>query len=93
MPYGMPTFGDSSNAMAPASAGRAVSTNNADEFSSARLALHTAWGKMVGVRGFEPPTPASRRRCSTRLSYTPMVGSVGAVDGEFSQSVQGLFVA
>ncbi len=28
-------------------------------------------GKLVGVRGFEPPTPASRRRCSTRLSYTP----------------------
>ena len=27
---------------------------------------------MVGVRGFEPPAPASRRRCSTRLSYTPM---------------------
>ena len=24
-----------------------------------------------GVRGFEPPTPASRRQCSTRLSYTP----------------------
>ena len=27
---------------------------------------------MVGVRGFEPPAPASRRRCSTKLSYTPM---------------------
>ena len=27
--------------------------------------------KMVGVRGFEPPAPASRRQCSTRLSYTP----------------------
>ena len=26
---------------------------------------------MVGVSGFEPPTPASRRQCSTRLSYTP----------------------
>ena len=26
---------------------------------------------MVGVRGFEPPAPASRRQCSTRLSYTP----------------------
>ncbi len=26
-----------------------------------------------GVRGFEPPTPASRRQCSTRLSYTPTV--------------------
>ena len=27
--------------------------------------------KMVGVSGLEPPTPASRRRCSTKLSYTP----------------------
>ena len=27
--------------------------------------------ELVGVRGFEPPTPASRRRCSTKLSYTP----------------------
>src|SRR4051812_22008620 len=28
---------------------------------------------MVGVRGFEPPTPASRTQYSTRLSYTPMI--------------------
>ena len=27
---------------------------------------------MVGTGGFEPPTPASRRRCSTRLSYVPV---------------------
>ena len=33
---------------------------------------------MVGVSGFEPPTPASRRRCSTRLSYTPAEGCVRA---------------
>ncbi len=26
---------------------------------------------MVGVRGFEPPTPASQTQYSTRLSYTP----------------------
>jgi hypothetical protein len=26
---------------------------------------------MVGVRGFEPPTSASRRQRSTKLSYTP----------------------
>ena len=26
---------------------------------------------MVGVSGFEPPAPASRRQYSTRLSYTP----------------------
>ena len=30
---------------------------------------------MVGVRGFEPPTPASRTQCSTRLSHTPTVGA------------------
>ena len=27
--------------------------------------------KMVGERGFEPPTPWSRTRCSTRLSHSP----------------------
>src|SRR5512145_2467828 len=27
---------------------------------------------MVGVRGFEPPAPCSRSKCSTRLSYTPI---------------------
>ena len=27
--------------------------------------------QLVGVRGFEPPTPASRRQYSTKLSYTP----------------------
>ncbi len=27
---------------------------------------------LVGVRGFEPPAPASRRQCSTKLSYTPL---------------------
>ena len=31
--------------------------------------------RLVGVRGFEPPAPASRRRCSTRLSYTPIVAA------------------
>ena len=29
---------------------------------------------MVGVRRFELPAPASRRQCSTRLSYTPKKG-------------------
>ena len=28
--------------------------------------------RLVGVRGFEPPAPASRTQCSTRLSYTPV---------------------
>ena len=26
---------------------------------------------MVGVRGFEPPTPCSQSRCATRLRHTP----------------------
>ncbi len=30
--------------------------------------------KMVGERGFEPPTPWSRTRCSTRLSHSPNMG-------------------
>ncbi len=29
--------------------------------------------KMVGKRGFEPPTPASRTLCSTRLSHFPTI--------------------
>jgi hypothetical protein len=29
---------------------------------------------LVGETGFEPTTPASRRQCSTRLSYTPEKG-------------------
>ena len=28
---------------------------------------------MVGLRGFEPPTPCSRSRCATRLRYSPTV--------------------
>ena len=27
---------------------------------------------VVGVRGFEPPTPSSRTKCATKLRYTPM---------------------
>ena len=29
---------------------------------------------LVGLRGFEPPTPCSRSRCATRLRYTPTRG-------------------
>ncbi len=31
------------------------------------------FGKLVGARGFEPPTPCSRSRCATRLRYAPTV--------------------
>ena len=34
---------------------------------------------LVGVRGFEPPTPASRTQYSTRLSYTPIADSDGPI--------------
>ena len=37
----------------------------------------------VGERGFEPPAPASRRQCSTRLSYSPTGPRTdGPVQGE-----------
>ena len=43
---------------------------------------------MVGVRGFEPPAPASRKQCSTRLSYTPPTGrsySENAAQGQYAE--------
>src|SRR5690242_7364718 len=39
--------------------------------ASAAPASACTSGILVGVRGFEPPAPASRTQCSTRLSYTP----------------------
>ena len=33
--------------------------------------------RMVGERGFEPPTPWSRTRCSTRLSHSPTLCGAG----------------
>src|SRR5688572_2854981 len=37
------------------------------------LPMYPEWtlGKVVGARGFEPPTPRSRTECSTRLSHAP----------------------
>ncbi len=32
---------------------------------------------MVGVRGFEPPTSASRTRRATKLRYTPTIDIIG----------------
>ncbi len=29
---------------------------------------------LVGMRGFEPPTPSSRTKCATRLRYIPKDG-------------------
>jgi hypothetical protein len=44
------------------------------KLTSASPCRPTLAKKMVGVRGFEPPTPASRTQYSTRLSYTPIYG-------------------
>ena len=41
------------------------------DVSHQQRAPHAADAKLVGERGFEPPAPASRRQCSTRLSYSP----------------------
>ncbi len=43
---------------------------------------------MVGVRRFELPAPASRRQCSTRLSYTPCLCRHAA--GEAAYSIEGM---
>src|ERR1700733_3860309 len=39
---------------------------------------------MVGERGFEPPTPWSRTRCSTRLSHSPNLRLEGCLRAERS---------
>ncbi len=58
------------------------------------LALQARVVELVGVTGFEPTTPASRRQCSTRLSYTPndRIVSVVALDGKFCQGIQRISV-
>src|SRR5947199_572789 len=38
-----------------------------------RLLFPELHPELVGERGFEPPTPWSRTRCSTRLSHSPTV--------------------
>ena len=37
---------------------------------------------LVGERGFEPPTPWSRTRCSTRLSHSPNLWLDGCLRAE-----------
>ncbi len=39
---------------------------------------------MVGVRGFEPPTPSSRRKCATRLRHTPIVAGGATIPKQFA---------
>ena len=37
---------------------------------------------LVGMRGFEPPTPSSRTKCATGLRYIP---NVAGIIEEFSE--------
>ena len=37
--------------------------------------------RLVGERGFEPPTPWSRTRCSTRLSHSPTAPRAAIMEG------------
>src|ERR1700730_4985208 len=39
--------------------------------SQCMIAVVSEGKQLVGERGFEPPTPWSRTRCSTRLSHSP----------------------
>src|SRR5437763_7989539 len=44
--------------------------------------------RLVGERGFQPPTPWSRTRCSTRLSHSPTKGRRIAAEKCAIQSFQ-----
>ena len=44
---------------------------NKNEESSLLLPARFAMFRLVGARGFEPPTPRSRTVCATRLRYAP----------------------
>jgi nicotinamide mononucleotide transporter len=48
---------------------------------------------MVGERGFEPPAPASRRQCSTRLSYSPTECDPWHLGGGIASQAPGLLAA
>src|SRR5579862_8644677 len=48
-------------------------TINIQKFIDQRMLLN----RLVGERGFEPPTPWSRTRCSTRLSHSPTCAGDG----------------
>jgi hypothetical protein len=36
-----------------------------------RVASKSLKNRLVGARGFEPPTPCAQGRCATRLRYAP----------------------
>ena len=41
---------------------------------------HQSGRCLVGMRGFEPPTPSSRTKCATRLRYIP--NKLGIIAGK-----------
>ena len=43
---------------------------------------------MVGERGFEPPTPWSRTRCSTRLSHAPTRSNCEGLTAQLLRGLQ-----
>jgi hypothetical protein len=75
MPTDGETAGLTSNPIDPFQAEWQPNSRPVAIASSVRTASFTCMEKwLVGVRGFEPPAPASRTQCSTRLSYTPAEG-------------------
>ena len=56
---------------------------------SEKAARCAAFSNVVGVRGFEPPTPSSRTKCATKLRYTPM--SAGRESTESPDMTQAFF--
>ena len=53
------------------------------------MAKCLTYKKLVGARGFEPPTPSSRTRCSTRLSHAPnLFSNPGAAAIKLGRSSQ-----
>ena len=53
----------------------------AAESKGGSIITHFVTLEMVGERGFEPPTPWSRTRCSTRLSHSPKLCGFRARSG------------
>ena len=68
---GRPQSGKLLRNSVPADRGRFVPTSVVSGVMPAPRSRSEYGGELVGVRGFEPPAPASRKQCSTRLSYTP----------------------
>ena len=52
-----------------------------DGVRSTKTLKNNEKAEVVGERGFEPPAPASRRQCSTRLSYSPTGSARTVLDG------------